>query len=497
MKRSTLQLILLLLCLLAALFPPAARAALPDDVAAILRDKLLARGAVGVEIVKLADTPERDRVVFSHQASGLRIPASNLKLVTTAAALERLGADFKFRTVLMRRDDGDLVFAGDGDPTLGDAELLKKVGWGTTTVFEAWAKQLRSQGVTSVRDVLIDDAVFDDVFVHPNWPADQLHKRYVAGVGGINLNANCVDFTVQAQRGGGPVAFRTDPPDTQFIDVRNTCASGDENKIWLSRQPGGNRIILRGEAPCCGPVPVSVTIHDPPMFAGTVLVETLRRAGVAVTGAARRDPNARAQRRAAAAKDGGAGWSIVGIHETPLSAVLGRANKDSMNVYAESLCKRLGHEATKRPGSWASGTAAMGEYLVSAGVDESEFKLDDGCGLSKQNLISPHAIARVLAREYHGRNRQAFLESLSIAGHDGTLEDRFRTMPDLRGRVLGKSGYVSGVRSLSGYLKAKDGSHYAFAILMNRVSDAGQVKVLQERIVKAVDDHASAVAAGQ
>jgi serine-type D-Ala-D-Ala carboxypeptidase/endopeptidase (penicillin-binding protein 4) len=176
--------------------------------------------------------------------------------------------------------------------------------------------------------------------------------------------------------------------------------------------------------------------------------------------------------------------------------VLARANKDSMNLYAESLCKRLGFAATGESGSWQNGTAALGQFLRAAGVGESEFKLDDGCGLSKENVISPHALIRVMAYDYHSANRRAFLETLAVGGVDGTLEDRFRGT-DLKGRVFGKSGYVSGVRSLSGYLKAKDGHYYAFSILMNKVPEDGMAKPLQDRIVKSIDDHAAVIAAGE
>ena len=176
------------------------------------------------------------------------------------------------------------------------------------------------------------------------------------------------------------------------------------------------------------------------------------------------------------------------MHETPLSQVLGRANKDSINLYAECLCKRLGFAVTHQSGSWENGTAAVGAFLQKAGVDESEFHLDDGSGLSKQNHISPSAITKVLMYDYFSDNRQVFINSLSVAGADGTLERRFANS-DLRGRVFGKSGFVKGVSSLSGFLEAKDGNWYAFSILMNGIPELSNsaIKPLQEAIVRAVD----------
>src|SRR3954470_23433114 len=202
MKRFPRLFLLCALALVALLCQPAyARGDLKAEVASVLAHKSMQKGAVGIEIIKLGESPNDDQLVFEHNAREPRIPASNLKLVSTSAALAKFGPDFKFKTVLMKRGD-DVVLVGDGDPTLGDAEYLRTVGggWGVTTVFQAWAKQLVARGITSVNDVIVDDSVFDDQFVHPRWPADQQHKRYVAQVGGLNLNANCIDFYIR----GGP-----------------------------------------------------------------------------------------------------------------------------------------------------------------------------------------------------------------------------------------------------------------------------------------------------
>ena len=484
MKRLRL-LALFAFLLIPFLAPAAARADLAAEVREVLEDKLLRKGLVGVEVIRLGDKAGQDQPVFAHNAEMPLIPASNLKLITTAAALERLGQGFKFKTELRLTPEGDLVLIGDGDPALGDAEYLKKVGWKTTTLFEWWAVQLREkQNVRSVRDVIIDDGVFDGEMLHPRWPADQIQKRYVPEVAGLNFNANCVDFQIQVAGSGQLVQYVLDPP-TRYVMVRNNCVAGKDNAIWLSREGGSNDIILKGESRGTRE-PVSVTVSDPSMYTGTVLSETLAANGIRREGTVRRDNSYRSRNVG----------SVVAVHETPLATVLARANKDSMNLYAEALCKRLGRESSGESGSWANGALATADFLRAAGVADNQFHLDDGCGLSKENVISPRAINTVLAHEFHGKNKEQFLVSLSVAGIDGTLEDRFKGS-DLRGRVSGKSGFVNGVRSLSGYLKAKDGQHYAFSILMNKCPDDPMLKILQEKIVKAVDAHASAVAVGQ
>jgi serine-type D-Ala-D-Ala carboxypeptidase/endopeptidase (penicillin-binding protein 4) len=478
--------------LLILLFVSSARADLSGDVRAVLSDKLLNKGEVGIEIIRLGNSPDAARMIYESKAASPRVPASNLKVITTSTALEKLGTDFQFKTTLAARG-GDIALIGDGDPSLGDAEMLRKVGWDVDTVFKNWAQMLQKRGISEVHDVFVDDSIFDQNFAHPDWPADQVHKRYVAQVGGVNLNANCLDFYLRTNGYGQIVQYSIDPP-THYASIKNSCVMGKNNAVWLSRQPDTNDIVLRGETNTNNDEPVSVTVHDPPLFAGTVLSETLQANGIRVTGKVQRDRTIRDSLNTESSQ-----WKSIAVHTTPLSTVIGRANKDSMNLYAECLCKRIGAAVSGQSGSWENGTAATAAFLESLGVSRDEFNLDDGCGLSKKNTISPNAMAKVLEHNFYGRQHDAFMSSLAVAGVDGTFESRFRDS-DLRGRVFGKSGYVVGVSALSGYLKAKDGQWYVFSILMNGLPEGtnGGAKLLQEKIVKAIDADASAgIASGQ
>lgn len=473
--------------LLLAAFPRAVFADLPQAIRTILNDKALQKADVGIAVFKLNESADQAAPVFRHNSDIGLIPASNLKLITTSAALAYLGPDFKFRTLLLRHND-DLVLVGDGDPTLGDAEMLKKSGWDVTTLFKNWAQQLAKSNHTTFKRLLVDDSVFDQEFYHPNWPAEQYHKRYAAQVGGLNLNANCIDFTIRANYVGEVVRYIAAPA-TNYITLANSCVGANESAVWLTRNPNSNAVSLRGKSPSSD-VPVSVTIHDPSMFTATVLQETLSGNGIKIAAAA---PVRDRTSRAGLLKNGvdaEAGWSVLAVHETPLETVLARANKDSMNVYAEALCKRIGAAVSGESGSWKNGLTATGEYLRKLNIDPSEFQLDDGCGLSKENRTSPGALCRVLIHQWHAKTKDAYFASLSIAGKDGTLDNRFAGT-DLRGRVFGKSGYVNSVRTLSGYLHAKDGQWYAFSILFNQMNDTAAGKTLQERIVQAVDAHAA------
>ena len=474
---------LVLVGLLLLLLTRAARGDLPADLNAALADPALRSADVGVTVVALGDAPADDKVIYAKQPDKPLIPASNLKLVTAAAALDVLGADFKFRSVLAAKGS-TLALVGDGDPTTGDAELLKPLGWDITTVFQRWADVLRGGGLASVQDVVVDDSIFDEDFLHPNWPRDQASKSYVPQVAGVNLNANLLDLHLTADGPGQGVTCRFDPPTDYATVASNSLVYGDKDAVHWGRILGTNRIVLSGETDARDQWR-QVTIDDPAMYAATVMADTFRSHGIAIGGSVKRDRGVRD-----ALKNGGGGWRVVAVVETPLPTVLTQMNKQSINLYAEALCKRMGAATAGAPGTWENGTAAMGAYLKKLGVPNSEFSFDGGSGLSRENRVSASAMVAVLAAAYHGPHADVMLESLSVAGTDGTLKNRFGepSMQSLRGRVFGKSGYVNNVSTLSGYLHGRDGKWYAFSVLVNDVTDIGRAKWVQQSVVRAVDE---------
>jgi D-alanyl-D-alanine carboxypeptidase/D-alanyl-D-alanine-endopeptidase (penicillin-binding protein 4) len=478
MKRTST---LIGLVFLAATAP--ARGDLDADIRKVLADPFLARAEVGIHIAQLDPDTRRSRTLFRHDDQTPLIPASNMKVVLTAAALELLGPNFTFRTLLAQRGE-DLVIVGDGDPSFGDAQVLKKAGWESTTVFQQWAAQLRRAGLAACRDVIVDDSVFDEAFVHPAWPADQLLRPYCAQIAGMTFNNGCLDFYIHPVGTGQIVSYVTDPP-TSYVSVTNTCVGGTVNAIVLDRSPRTpNQIILRGTASAANQAPVSITVHDPALYAATVLAETLAAADIIVGGQVRRDRTLRGGLPAEVAQGSA---RVLAIHETPLGVVLTRMNKDSVNGYAESLLKRIGFAASGRSGSWENGAEAVGGFLKRLGAAADEFVVDDGSGLSRQNRISARIMLRLLESSFYGQSREQFLTMLAVGGEDGTLQDRF-TGP-LRGRVLAKTGFIARVSALSGYVKGRDDRWYAFSILMNDIAPGmnSRAKELQEAIVRAID----------
>src|SRR5258706_8658253 len=246
MKRLFQSLPILLIAAFVALgvCADSARADLAGQIKAVLMDKLLAKADVGIEVVKLGSSATNSTIIFKHDSEIPLIPASNLKLVTTSAALDALGADFRFRTLLVKHGE-DVILIGDGDPTVGDGELLRKSGWHAATLFGNWAEALQKKGIKRVGNVLVDDSVFDENGLHKNWPTDhdQLSRHYSAEVGGMNLGANCVDFFPITSAEGAVVSYRTEPP-TEYITVRNVCITGGQNAVNLTREAGSNNVTL-------------------------------------------------------------------------------------------------------------------------------------------------------------------------------------------------------------------------------------------------------------
>ena len=470
-----------LACMMSA---SAALGGVAETVQEVIGSKLLARAQVGVTVMKLGDTAGDCQLVYQHNASAPLTPASNMKAVTTSAALATLGSDFKFRTILLQHGP-DLIVWGDGDPTLGDAELMEKIGWDSLAVYKDWAAELRKRGITTARNLIVDDSIFDEQFSHPKWEKHRF-QLFGAELGGLNFNVNTLEFMVAASNRG---TSWTTKPATSYVKVTaNQCVAGRANVLSIPREAESNTVSLHGTIN--GRCQASITIHDPSLYSATILAETLVDGGITITGGVGRDRTTRQQYRAATPEQRSKDWPALCIFETPILAVVNRANKDSQNMYAEALCKRAGAAATGQSGSWANGNANTGRFLQQLGVSPKEFNLDDGCGLSRDNAISANAMVRVLMHNWLAPYRQKFLDSLAVGGVDGTLKKRFGN--GLEGRVHAKTGFIDNVSCLSGYLEARDGTWYAFSILMNGFPNKSNssIKPMQDRIVKAIDDQA-------
>ncbi len=462
-----------------------AAADLGADIEAALRATRLSGATVAVSI-RDADT---DAALYSYNARTPMIPASNMKLLTTGAALYALGPDFRFETDL-RLDGERLVLVGDGDPALADPELLDLMTdadgapISVDDFVDYWVDPTRERTAT-VNELIIDDRVFDRTFVHPTWPKDQLNRRYCAQVAGLNFHLNVVHFYPRPSS-GRPDLQRYEPRFARnALSVRNRATSHrrrtDRNDVWIARPPESNQLTFYNNVKTAYQVAVPVTLHDVPDLLGDMLHERLEQAGVDVGRVRRATP-----------EEPPFGGELVRRIATPLSTVLTRCNRDSQNLYAESMLKRIAHERTGQPGSWRSGGAAMRQVISDVLGDPSLLSpvvVADGSGMSRSNRVTAAMLTKwinVIARD--AERGAMFMDSLAVGGSSGTLRKRFRDVELSGATVQAKSGFINHVSCLTGFVVMPDGRRRAFSVLVNDMqnADVRKAKKLQEEIAAVV-----------
>ena len=403
--------------------------------------------------------------LYARRCDTAMIPASNMKLITTAAAADRFGADFACITRIGLWG-GHLVVLGSGDPLLGtdiDPDHPYPSWFGTLK------DQLADANVTVIGgDMIIDDTCFEDLRFHPSWDRTQADKHYAAQVSGVNYYRNCLDITVVP---GSPITYSLFPR-SAYVSITNSVKRGSKDAIGASRILGTNDITLWGT--CKTAQGISTTIERPSAWLGYMLAEYLLANGISIQGklVVRAVPELHGSAVQAAANK--PQW-LVAVRR-PLSDILAACNQNSFNLAAESLFKLLGAAGstgtvTSSPddlqtsGSWHSGAAAVSAFLKRLGVRSDQFTIDDGSGLSPHNRISTAAITTVLCAMAGSPASAVYRDSLCTPS-TGTLGKRHR-FADCIGRIWAKTGYIKRVRAISGYCLDPNDTLLAFSIILN------------------------------
>ncbi len=453
--------LVLWLCILSAI------AGAADTIGSILNSPDAKKAKFSIYAVRASN----GRALYSYRACAGMIPASNMKLITTAAAIHYLKSDYVFRTQIGLWKD-NLVIIGQGDPLLGDVrtdqQYNRKPGW----IPEAIVFALKQNEIRSIGDILVDASFFDNNRVHSGWPADQLNQWYACEVGGLNYNNNCIHITAQKQN--GKAILTIDPP-TSYITLINQIrlANKGDNAVGAYRNSNPNVLIVKGNLKTM--TEFDVAIEKPDAFLAWLVKENLLRAGIEVRGNLlqqyiKKEPEIK----------------IIHSFETPLSEVLYRCNKDSLGLAAECLVKTISAENTagRINGEWPHGLNLIGKYLESLRADPNSFCLDDGSGLSRKNRLTAQIIVSVLQDIYPTPDWKMFESSLSVGGEDGTTVKYFQN-PHYKGKILGKTGYISGVRAFSGVCKTPNGD-ILFSILTE--SGGSQIRSVINQVTEAIYD---------
>jgi len=443
---------------------------LHDQLEAVVQGLKIKGAKVGVVIY----STKANQTVYGINERDPLMLASNTKLLTTAAALCRLGADFKFRTSVGVLG-GDLhVFAG-GDPNLSGRFHDDD----PTAIFREWAVKIKAAGITKAGRLVLHTGIFDDVHLHPGWKGYDLWNWWAAPFGALSLNDNCIDLRVAPAAEGQPCKV-TLAPDTAYVTVVNqtkSSAKAARSTYSISRAPGANTITVRGEV--AGRNLTWVAVHDPAQYFGTVLKETLAQGGIEV-GPVEESPQLLEEAK---------GYQELAAWESDLPSTLAACNQPSQNFYAEMIFRTLGWKM-KGKGTTENAIEAVREFLTKdAGLEE--FSQLDGSGLTRENRAAPAELVKLLLYLRLHKHGKVFLDSLPTNGdRKGTLKNRMLA-PDLKGRVHAKTGHIGGVSSLSGYVDSAGGDTYVFSILVNggEQTSLGLADRMQDRLCEILGRH--------
>lgn len=419
--------------------------------------------------------PETSSVLLEVNPDKPFLPASVLKVVTTAAALEKLGPDFKYRTGVYTSGmidasgtlTGNLILVGRGDPNLTDpyGELFEK------PALAELAQELKAWGIHSVQgDIIGDDSYFDADTVGRGWTVQALRTLYGAP-NALSVNNNMLRVHVHPTK-LKQKAIVVVEPENSYFRVRNLAKTGSRRArqtIHARLIRGSNTIEVSGIVPASQSVSKDILLEKSAEVAAAMLQDALKREGINVQGKVYATHNgdiSEEQRKS---------WRLLAEHTSPpLIRALEIINKKSQNLHAEMLLRTLGAEF-KGSGTNDAGLQVVKEFLVEAGIESEKIKLNDGCGLSRENLLTPRfqtSLLHYLSQRYYF---DLFRNTLAVSGTDGTLKNRLSAL-DVRGSIHAKTGTLNGVTTLAGFMTTKSGRNLVFSIFANRVSAVARVK---------------------
>ena len=420
-------------------------AQLPTAIEAVLNRPQFRRARWGILIEALS--PTMTRPLYSHDAERYFIPASNVKLLTTAAALLQLGANFRIRTSVYQVGTVSLRVVGRGDPSL------------TATQLKDLAQQLKRQGIRNVQQLIVDDGYFQGDKLNLTWDWEDVQSDYGTSVNSLILNQNAVELTLFPQKVGQPLRVSwADAIASQQWQVENnslTAAAAIPNSVAVTAVLGQPLLQIKGTlAVDAQPEVIGLPMLNPAQYFLARFREVLTAEGINVAQASVATTTGTTNER-----------EVATIESPPLAKLLEETNQESNNLYAEVLLRTLG--AVKSGDTTELGIKKIKDTLTALGVNPESYVLADGSGLSRQNMISPEAIAKTLKLMAQTPEASIYRASLPIAGMNGTLGRRFLNTSAV-GNLQAKTGTLTGVSALSGYLNVPGYQPLVFSLIVNQ-----------------------------
>jgi len=441
----------------------------------------------------LVTSLDRGDTLFSRNPHEPLAPASNVKLLTTAAALHHLGEGFRFRTFLLTdgavRDghlEGDLVLYGTGDPTLADNPRRPD-----EEPLRTMARQLRESGIQVVDGDIVGDGSYFGEEVRPaGWGVRSLNEWFAAPVASLQYNENVATLRIRAgSRIGGPVDVETVPAEAPVpLDIQaETVTRRTRHPVWTVRESLEDPVVLIGQQETNdSEIWRRMPVPNPALYAANRLETILREEGIQVRGGTR---STLGETRSILAGDDV--WApgmesdprptvLVEHVSPPLIELLRVVNRESHNLYAESIARTLGRVVVGDP-SFAGGARVIRSFLVDdLGLPEGEVQPLDGSGLSPGNRVSPYALVSLLDHMYRGSDWEAFWSTLPEAGNWRQLRRMYRS--PAAENLRAKTGTLRTVSALTGVVTARNGEDLAFSILSNDVPSTSMAKAVEDRV---------------
>ncbi len=436
------------------------------------------RGQIGYKFIDV----ETGEVLASQNSASFFTPASNTKLYTTALALVRLGPNYKFQTELRttahwtagQTSVPDLQLVGGGDPNLSGRVLPYRShapDRDSLTALESLAAKLVDAGIREVNGDVTGVATRYPGDLYPRgWTIDDSLYEYGAPVSALALNDNTLSITLHPTEPGELAEPELRPAIPHFVLLNQVVTDTSRvAKVHLSRAPGSSEVVLWGTiGKTARDWEEDLAVEDPALFATEALVEILRDRGIVVRGTARSEY--RSLNDSAASAPSG---TALAVHDSaPLWQEIQVINKVSQNLHAEMLLREVAR-VTRGEGTLRAGIAEREAFLGGIGVtrEGTGFDLHDASGLARQNLTTPDSTVLLLRYMWQRPDHDLWIRSLPVAGVDGTLRERFKHIPGAE-RVHAKTGEMSHVNALSGYIDSAHHGWLAFSIFVNSTTSS-------------------------
>ncbi|HIK03587.1 MAG TPA: D-alanyl-D-alanine carboxypeptidase/D-alanyl-D-alanine-endopeptidase [Trichormus sp. M33_DOE_039] len=419
---------------------------------AVVNRPLFNRSRWGIVVKPLSSV----QTLYSRDAQKYFIPASNTKLLTTAAALQQLGANFRFRTSIYQNRNGVFTIVGRGDPSLSDTQL------------KTLAQQLKQKGITQIQQLIADNSYLQGDIVNSTWQWEDVQSDYGAPVNSFILNQNIFGLELRPQAVGKTpqLAWNDNNESRQWLVINRsvTVAEKQPSYINVNRDLTGKVLRIEGQlAANSAPYTIDLPVVDPDYH-------FLRRFRTALT------TEKITLGQTLVSQSGNYPQELASVQSPPLSELVMETNQNSNNLYAEALLLALAGQQPKQQNQNSTnlGVQALKKSLTQLGVDPTGYQLVDASGLSRRNLITPEALVQTLQGMAKTPVANVYRASLPVAGKSGTLTTRLLNTP-AEGIVQAKTGTLSGAISLSGYINSPQYEPMVFSIMVNQSEQPASV----------------------